>query len=284
VGSAMQSPIVRGSPYTSMIYTRSTPRIFAERAMTHSRLSTVEVDPEGDGDGDGDKKKTLLCGTEDGVFGESVMVERELRVSFDASDMTWLIFVSEPTEFECSNVVRDHSLDPPSAVGIPMLSDPAHADHFDLRAVRPMEKGMVRVAMGNNCTTGQNPQCEYTHTHTHTRTHIYTHIHTHTHTHIHTHTQCTLYSTHALLSALCRLSPHPPHCLPVLQLTISCSIPLIPSYPLPSSPPQTAKNTPPTTRPSTSPSYAHMQKSTPPHRQTSSSPSLSAARRRRSCS
>ena len=35
------------------------------------------------------------------------------------------------------------------------------APHFELRATKPMKKGMIRLALGNNCSTGQNAQCGF---------------------------------------------------------------------------------------------------------------------------
>jgi hypothetical protein len=72
-----------------------------------------------------------------------------MRVSFVDSDMSWLVFVSEPTEFECASWLSPATAyDPGNAVQVIGLGG------FDLRATKPMDKGMVRVVMGNNCTTG----------------------------------------------------------------------------------------------------------------------------------
>jgi len=135
-GASMRSPIVRGSPYTSMKYLETTPRIVAHRALSRIHPHKVEVDPV-----EANKEaKHLVCGQGEGVFSdEPVLVHRELKFVLDTSDITWLVFVSEPTTFECSET----------------------DDMFDLRATQPMRLGMVRVALANNCTTGQNPQfCE----------------------------------------------------------------------------------------------------------------------------
>ena len=148
-GSTMRSPIVRGSPYTSMKYFDSTPRIFAERSLSGNIII------------DNKKSKTLQCGQGSGKFSKhSVLVEKELKFHFDQSDMTWIVFVSEPTEFICS----EHKLIEHNEISIPgqlPVYDPEHGDYFDLRAVSPMRRGMVRIAMVNNCTTGQNPQRMY---------------------------------------------------------------------------------------------------------------------------
>jgi hypothetical protein len=143
----MRSPIVRGAPYTTMIYSHASPRIYVERFSNKPLI----IDGEKSG-------KTLECGTGHGVFSkESVVVNRELKVQFDTSDMTWLVFVSEPTEFVCSQMVV-LNLDYDSHPGVVVPHDPAKCDFFELKSVRPMNIGIVRVAVANNCTTGQNAE------------------------------------------------------------------------------------------------------------------------------
>lgn len=67
------------------------------------------------------------------------------------------MFVSEPTEFMCfsSNVTEsvDWSL-PPGVVPPPHVPPTL----FELRATRPYDKGVVRVAMANNCSLGVNAE------------------------------------------------------------------------------------------------------------------------------
>jgi hypothetical protein len=148
-GSAMRSPIVRGSPYTSMLYFNATPRIYSGRMLKRNVL----IDQ-------GEGNKNLVCGVGVGNYSSKpVLVERELKFELDTSDMTWLVFVSEPTEFVCSffdGAKYMESLNLPPGV---VVDDPSY---FDLQAISPMKRGMVRVAMSNNCTTGQNVQCKQT--------------------------------------------------------------------------------------------------------------------------
>jgi len=148
-GSTIRTPIVRGSPYTTMKYFNATPRIFVERY----KVGQIVID--------NDPAKTLECGTGIDTFSaQPVRVNSELKVHFDTSDMTWLIFLSEPMEFECSNNI----LQPDEGnfvPGVVVQRDTLHNSFFDLRATRPVSKGMVRLAMSNNCTTGQNPQRKY---------------------------------------------------------------------------------------------------------------------------
>jgi len=143
-GPHMNSPIVRGAPYTSMIYNGATPKIHAQRF--------ANADPIVDG------TIKMICGEGRGVFSTTpVTVTKEIKLQFDTSDMTWLVFVSEPTDFVCSNTkpVQSDVYLPP---GVVSPVDESKVANFELRAVNPMKQGMVRVAMSNNCTTGQNPQ------------------------------------------------------------------------------------------------------------------------------
>lgn len=98
-----------------------------------------------------------------GVFSAvPVTVHKEMLIQFETSDMQWIVFVSEPTEFVCSN---KNQADTIAHSGDAVYTNPPnweiHSPHFDLRATKPMKKGMIRVAMSNNCTTGQfQAQCK----------------------------------------------------------------------------------------------------------------------------
>jgi hypothetical protein len=146
-GSMMTANVVRGNPYVDMKYINATPRLRAGRSLS----GPIVVDNNPD--------KTLICGKGD-INGTNfsktpVLVTKELLIPFDGSDMTWLVFVSEPTYFECSHTDPTYS-NGPSIPGVPIENN----ESFELRALGPMKIGMVRAAMGNNCTTGQNPECE----------------------------------------------------------------------------------------------------------------------------
>lgn len=147
-GSTIRTPIVRGSPYTSMKYFDATPRLFVERML--SGKIVVDNNPAG---------PSPVCGSSAlGTYTAAPFtVEKEVKIQFDTSDMTWLVFVSEPTEFVCTNFVAPPSYGP-SIPGVPPVEDVEHSSFFDMKATKPMHKGMVRVAMSNNCTVGQNPQ------------------------------------------------------------------------------------------------------------------------------
>ena len=96
----------------------------------------------------------MVCG-ENGNFGPATLVQQEVKLVFDTSDMTWLVFVSEPGLYVCSTSEAESTIS-----SIPGLVDPDMKPKalFTLKAVDPMSHGMMRVAMANNCTTGLNPQ------------------------------------------------------------------------------------------------------------------------------
>lgn len=148
VVAKMRSPIVRGSPYTSMLYFHSSPRVYSERHISAPVLI--------------DGKKILECGQSVGEYSaKSVRAEKEVRLQFDTSDMTWIVFLSEPMDFVCSNfdaVKDDERLGIHYEPGVVSKK----VSFFDLKALHPVKKGMVRIAMTNNCTTGQNPECKST--------------------------------------------------------------------------------------------------------------------------
>lgn len=153
-GGRMRSPVVRGCPYTTMEYTDLSPRLTVQRALAAPPVIDGKTGPEA---------PSLICGEGEGIFSEkAVTVERELRLQFDTSDMTWLVFVSRPTEFVCSNTPLpppdpNASALPPGV--LPVYPDGPPSALFDLRATSRMSPaGVVRIALVNNCTTGQSPQ------------------------------------------------------------------------------------------------------------------------------
>jgi hypothetical protein len=145
------TPIVRGSPYATMEYTAMTPRIVVQRTLSAAPVVDNNNSPSA---------PQLICGKGDGVFSETpVKVLRELKLHFDSSDMTWIIFVSRPTEFVCSEtpLPPPDPNKPPLPPGVVPTGDQPLA-RFELKALHPMmPAGVVRVALVNNCTTGQSP-------------------------------------------------------------------------------------------------------------------------------
>ena len=147
---SIRSPVVRGSPYGTVQYLHSTPLLIVERELN----APIIVDQ-------GVGNKQLLCGVGKGNYSDTpVLVESELILQFSVSDHTWIVFLSEPTEFVCYQQrlpavtsVNGHDF-------IPGYVDPNFKEavaEFGLKAVKPMKNGMVRVALANNCTTGTSP-------------------------------------------------------------------------------------------------------------------------------
>lgn len=127
--SKMQAHIARGSPYSSMVYQNATPRIVQTQSLKKDPL----VDASASAPSTSSRSSSsLTCGNTTGSFSETpVLVEKYVELQFN-NDMTWLVFFSEPTLVECSS----------TAAG------------FELRPTQAMQRGMVRVALANNCTTG----------------------------------------------------------------------------------------------------------------------------------
>lgn len=139
-GSAMRSPIVRGSAYTTMEYISTTPRLYIQRHLASPPVI------------DNNENNIIECGNGKDNWSKPFTINKELKVHFVSGDATWLIFVSSPTEFICSNIISEHSGSLPGVIPPPSL------DAFELRATKPIDKGVFRIALGNNCTTGTNPK------------------------------------------------------------------------------------------------------------------------------
>jgi hypothetical protein len=153
--SGFRVPIVRGSPYTSVLYFNSTPYLYAERILK----GPIIIDQG---------KKTVYCDsseTHDEASSSSTTfhVEKEMKMSFDISDITWMVFVSEPMDFTCESFQPPPSYSDPSdfTPGVVVPVNMENKPFLKVFATKPVNKGMVRVAMLNNCTTGQNPQCKH---------------------------------------------------------------------------------------------------------------------------
>jgi hypothetical protein len=142
--ATMHSAIVRGEPYMKMEYLNASPRIYMQRSLSKSKSIVV------------DSSVSLSC-SDGHSRSNPVTVQKELSVTFDTADATWLIFVSEPMEFVCTNILYDDS----DLIDESQKDWQMNADWFELHTTKPVQHGMVRVAMVNNCTTGQNPiNCE----------------------------------------------------------------------------------------------------------------------------
>lgn len=147
---SMTLPIIRGAPYVTMQYKNLIPRLFLDRSLSAKPI----IDDGEIFDGD-ETPQQLICGDTNTSFSEQpALVRSVLQLQFDTSDFTWLVFVSKPTYFICSNVAAP----PPPPIETPGVVVPIkHAASFDLRAVGSISSLIIRVALSNNCTTGQNP-------------------------------------------------------------------------------------------------------------------------------
>jgi hypothetical protein len=146
--SGMRAPIVRGSPYVTMEYVNIHPRLIGRRSM----LTPGIVDHV-----DGFESILLHCGIGRDNFSEPITVHKELQMTFDVSDFTWILFVSTPMQFVCTTRARPQ-LDPADALPPGVLpSSPPEEAYFELRAIGSVLPGaVVRLALVNNCTTGIN--------------------------------------------------------------------------------------------------------------------------------
>ena len=123
----MTSSIVRGMPYGTMIYppTNHDDEVLPTIAFT----GLLRGHPIADG------KTRIKCDT-----GEEFLVERELQMTLDQSDFTWIAFFSQPVLVHC--------------VGHHEGGGAALQFHTDQDSD---EELIARVALKTNCTLGRNP-------------------------------------------------------------------------------------------------------------------------------
>eukprot|EP01041_Mallomonas_annulata_P006550 gene6550-13248_t len=138
--ASMRSPIVRGSPYTSMEYIKSTPKLVSQQKVRNPLII--------------DQINTHIC-SKKGEAVTPVLVNKEVQIQFENTDHTWIMFVSKPTEFVCTYDPADAPVYSPIPGVVPQGG--YKKDLFELKAVEPMEHGMMRLALLNNCTLGRNP-------------------------------------------------------------------------------------------------------------------------------
>lgn len=129
----MKTHIVRGMPYTTMIYSGGIlPSIFSFNGPASNPVI------------DNYNSTQLVCGLyEDKKISNatSAMVQEKIQLHFINSDFTWMVFFSQPVEIECGITSGDEKL-----------------AQFQLN-VKSYEKDdeelVVRMALMNACTTGQ---------------------------------------------------------------------------------------------------------------------------------
>jgi hypothetical protein len=128
----MTSPIVRGSPYGTMIYDKA--KLLTRKEQGYATLAmelsigTVQIDQTG----------KLL------PEGDVTTVEYEMEIFVPGSDFTWLVFVSEPVQVERLAANNGGSL-------LRLLPSTVLENNDDDSPL------IIRVALSQTCSTGTNP-------------------------------------------------------------------------------------------------------------------------------
>lgn len=127
--SDMTASIVRGMPYMTVTYPPSMTRhdTVLPTIAAHGPLRGFMV-------GDGQTK--IPCDS-----GKEYLVERDLLMTFDETDFTWIAFFSKPVLLHCVNVHATYG-----GAALQFVSN-----HEDDEAL------VARVALVTNCTAGRNP-------------------------------------------------------------------------------------------------------------------------------
>lgn len=127
---SMIAPIVRGMPYGTMIYKKSIkPSIFSNGLLRspptidESSVKIVCSDPS----------SSTTTNT------NSVRVQREVKLHFDQSDFTWLVFFSRPVDVYC--------LEDSSTNQFQLIAEDTSTSEVDVPLV-------VRLTLWNSCTSG----------------------------------------------------------------------------------------------------------------------------------
>jgi len=166
----MRSSIIRGMPYGTMQYAPGViPAIASEILLASPPLI--------------DSNLLMSCGTLDfnttnirtnSTGADRIQVKNDIELHFAESDFTWLVFFSHPVYVECfvnPRKTKDSVSHPPGEVV--EMANTENQNAFLLRVVSvanedeqqplvaPKQPLIVRIALGNNCTTGLNVQyCE----------------------------------------------------------------------------------------------------------------------------
>jgi hypothetical protein len=133
----MTTSIVRGMPYATMTYPTSQsnnqiiPTIASEVTLLNNPLA--------------DGKTQVKCSNGDAKV-RSYHVKRELQMTFEESDFTWVAFFSRPVELHCVSNREGFE----NAKTVIQFRQANGADSLE-------EELIARVALLTNCTTGKNP-------------------------------------------------------------------------------------------------------------------------------
>jgi hypothetical protein len=147
--SYMSCPVVRGCPYTTMTYHGLTPKLVAEVVPLNGQIVVdgIEESPvqcASLGPNEHDMTLPQPSSSPTTTSNNSFTVNKEMKFTLRDSDMTWLVFVSQPTKFRCD--FRDH-LGVPYQLALPF---------FRIVAEKPFLNGGIRIAMANNCSTAKS--------------------------------------------------------------------------------------------------------------------------------
>ena len=148
---AMRTQLIRGMPYVTMSYSGGITPVVASQVPL---IGTPSIDGRAIG-----SKQTFWNdikekgGKRSKVTSTSFHVEKEISLTFDESDFTWLVFFSRPTK-----VAFFHDEDAGKAEPLPPgFVDLSTNSAFELRVLDTEESPIiVRAALQNNCTTGGN--------------------------------------------------------------------------------------------------------------------------------
>lgn len=136
---AMRTHVVRGSPYVTMEYFRTSPLLVARRALA-SGFDIIA-------DKTAVTSQVLKCGNKKGgKINEGVTVQSELEIVFDQSDTTWVLFVSQPTTFICNSVPASAPLED-LAPGVVPENPEQYMAYFELKATSRHDEGIVLCTM-----------------------------------------------------------------------------------------------------------------------------------------
>uniref|UniRef100_A0A7S4SAK7 glucan endo-1,3-beta-D-glucosidase n=2 Tax=Ditylum brightwellii TaxID=49249 RepID=A0A7S4SAK7_9STRA len=149
----MKTSVLRGIPYVTMKYSKGMKAVLSAEVPL---AGSLVID-------NGNNPANLHCGVinkdgttsrdETNVAIKTARVEREVSLTFQESDFTWLIFFNRPVSVECFRGVKDPNA-PPLPPGV---VDSTVQSLFELHVVDyDIDPLIVRAALSNNCTSGLN--------------------------------------------------------------------------------------------------------------------------------
>ena len=148
----MRTQLIRGMPYVTMSYSGGLMPVVASQVPL---IGTPSID----GRAIGSERKFWngLTKGERGKHSEtastSFRVEKEVALTFDESDFTWLVFFSRPTKVAFFRDEETDNADPLPPGFVDLSTNSA----FELRVLDAEESPIIiRAALQNNCTTGGN--------------------------------------------------------------------------------------------------------------------------------